>query len=69
MTHVLLAAVFVYRNFLSNMVLHSCRFWPSCSAYAQDALRKRGALRGTTLAMKRILRCHPFSAGGLDPVA
>lgn len=44
-----------------------CRFHPTCSAYAIEALDKYGALRGVTLAMKRLLRCHPWNPGGFDP--
>jgi putative membrane protein insertion efficiency factor len=46
----------------------SCRFYPSCSVYAIDALRKHGLFRGIILAAKRFLRCHPFNPGGYDPV-
>jgi len=45
-----------------------CRFYPSCSAYAVTALRRHGALKGTWLAARRLLRCHPWNPGGLDPV-
>lgn len=47
---------------------HQCRFEPSCSEYAASALRNRGPLLGTWLAAKRLCRCHPFAAGGLDPL-
>jgi len=45
-----------------------CRYYPSCSTYAVDALREHGPLRGTVLATRRLLRCHPWNIGGIDPV-
>ena len=58
-----------YRKFLSKLKKEpSCRFQPSCSAYAIEALEKRGALIGLILATWRIFRCNPFCAGGYDPV-
>jgi putative membrane protein insertion efficiency factor len=64
----LLLAVEAYRLLLSPLLGGHCRFWPSCSAYAEEALRRHGALRGTALAVRRVLRCHPFHAGGVDLV-
>jgi hypothetical protein len=57
----------VYRLF-SKYLPANCRFYPSCSEYAIEALRKHGALKGIALSLTRLLRCHPFSAGGYDPV-
>jgi hypothetical protein len=45
-----------------------CRFWPTCSAYAVDAIERHGAARGSVLALRRLLRCHPWGGGGVDPV-
>jgi putative membrane protein insertion efficiency factor len=57
-----------YRRFISPLLGPRCRFYPSCSAYALEAVRVHGALRGSWLAARRLGRCHPFHAGGLDPV-
>jgi putative membrane protein insertion efficiency factor len=58
----------MYQAALSPLLPASCRYYPSCSAYAIQALEKYGALRGGWLALRRIARCHPFRAGGFDPV-
>jgi putative membrane protein insertion efficiency factor len=65
---VLLLLVDAYRVVLSPLLGGHCRFWPTCSAYAEEAIRRHGALRGARLAVGRLLRCHPFHAGGIDPV-
>ena len=57
-----------YKIFLSPVLPQSCRYYPSCSEYAIDALGKHGVLRGGWLSIKRISRCHPFHEGGFDPV-
>ena len=57
-----------YRMFVSPLLGPRCRFYPSCSAYALEAIRVHGAARGSWLAVRRIGRCHPFHPGGLDPV-
>lgn len=65
------AAIFLidlYRRWLSPLLPPSCRFYPSCSAYAREAYLRHGFLGGTYLTAGRLLRCHPFNEGGLDPV-
>jgi len=57
-----------YRRFISPLLAERCRFYPSCSAYALEAVQVHGAVRGSWLAVRRLSRCHPFHAGGLDPV-
>lgn len=57
-----------YKKAISPLFVGSCRFSPSCSEYAEEALREYGVMRGAILAIWRILRCNPFSAGGYDPV-
>lgn len=64
----LLVLVEAYRVALSPLLGGYCRFVPSCSRYAEDALRRHGARRGLLLAARRLLRCHPFHPGGFDPV-
>jgi putative membrane protein insertion efficiency factor len=61
-------AVRVYELTLRPVIGANCRFYPSCSAYAREALTCHGAARGTALAVKRIARCHPWHPGGYDPV-
>ena len=64
----LLGAIRFYRRHISPMFPPCCRFQPTCSAYALEAVKKYGALKGGFLALKRILKCHPFHPGGYDPV-
>ena len=61
-------AVRGYQLLISPILPPSCRYYPSCSDYALDALHAHGARRGGWLALRRILRCHPWSSGGVDPV-
>ncbi|HUB00815.1 MAG TPA: membrane protein insertion efficiency factor YidD [Terracidiphilus sp.] len=72
MTRLLLATLAFYRRWVSP-ALHTaipggCRYLPTCSEYAATAIAVHGPLRGSALALRRILRCHPFARGGLDPV-
>jgi uncharacterized protein len=62
------AAVRAYQWTIRPLIGAHCRFWPSCSEYAVDALRAHGAAHGSALTIKRILRCNPWNEGGFDPV-
>ena len=64
----LIAAIRAYRFFLSPWLGNQCRFYPTCSQYALTAIERHGAVRGTWLALWRLLRCHPWHPGGIDPV-
>jgi putative membrane protein insertion efficiency factor len=68
LARVLLALIGFYRAAISPALGPSCRYSPSCSAYAAEAIAVHGAGRGSWLALRRLLRCHPFHAGGHDPV-
>jgi uncharacterized protein len=68
MKQLLLLLIKFYQFFISPLTGSNCRFYPSCSAYAVEAVQKYGSLKGSWLAAGRILRCHPFHAGGFDPV-
>ena len=68
MKRLLLALIFVYRRSISRVLPRRCRYEPTCSAYATEAIRRFGPLRGSALAAWRLLRCNPFSDGGFDPV-
>lgn len=65
----LIAPIRFYKFFLSPWVGQSCRFTPTCSSYAIEAIETQGALLGTYLATKRLCRCHPWAVGGHDPVS
>ncbi|MAK43355.1 MAG: membrane protein insertion efficiency factor YidD [Spongiibacter marinus] len=68
MQRLLIACIKFYRLCISPLIAPHCRFYPSCSHYAIDAIREHGALRGSWLALRRIGRCHPLNPGGYDPV-
>ena len=68
LTALLLFPVLFYQRFISPMTPPSCRFTPTCSQYAIEALQKHGPLKGLYLAIRRILRCHPWGGHGYDPV-
>jgi putative membrane protein insertion efficiency factor len=68
MRAVLAAPIRLYQRFISPLIAPRCRYHPSCSAYAVDAFRSFGVLRGLVLAGWRLLRCNPLSRGGIDPV-
>lgn len=63
-----LGAIRLYRLVVSPVLPPACRFLPTCSAYAMEAIERHGAAKGAWLAMRRLLCCHPFHAGGYDPV-
>lgn len=68
MKKVFLAPIRFYQKWISPGLPPSCRFYPSCSEYAYQAIEKYGVLRGGWLGLRRIVRCHPFNPGGFDPV-
>ena len=68
MKTVIILLIRFYQIFISPMFPPRCRFYPSCSQYALEAVQKKGAIKGSWLALKRILKCHPFHPGGYDPV-
>jgi putative membrane protein insertion efficiency factor len=67
-SHALLLLIEAYRVTLAPLIGGFCRYEPSCSRYAEEAVQRHGARRGSVLAVRRLLRCHPLRAGGYDPV-
>lgn len=68
LARIFIAMIRLYQYFLSPLLGAQCRFTPTCSHYAADALNKYGAVKGAYLASRRLLRCHPWCDGGYDPV-
>lgn len=68
MQSVMIAALKMYKRFISPLLPSACRYYPTCSVYTMDAIEKYGPLRGVWMGTKRIARCHPFHKGGYDPV-
>jgi putative membrane protein insertion efficiency factor len=66
--HILIGGLWLWRKFVSPLYGDVCKFYPSCSAYALEAVKVHGAAKGSWLAAKRLLRCQPWSLGGYDPV-
>ena len=64
----IIAAIKGYKILISPFTIRSCRYYPTCSEYAIEAIDRYGVVKGMLLGLKRILRCHPFSQGGFDPV-
>ncbi|MFA5658681.1 MAG: membrane protein insertion efficiency factor YidD [Oscillospiraceae bacterium] len=68
MKHLFIFLVRIYQKAISPFIPSRCRYYPSCSAYSVEALKKHGAIKGLILSAWRILRCNPWSKGGIDPV-
>ncbi|HJQ71021.1 MAG TPA: membrane protein insertion efficiency factor YidD [Blastocatellia bacterium] len=68
MKFVLIYLLRAYKMLISPLLPPACRFTPTCSEYAMEAIAKHGALRGSYMGLRRLLRCHPFHPGGYDPV-
>jgi putative membrane protein insertion efficiency factor len=68
MKQIVLLLIRGYRKLISPLIGHHCRFFPTCSIYTYEAIEKYGLLKGMFLGTKRLLRCHPFHPGGVDPV-
>lgn len=68
MKYIFLGLIKIYKTFISPFLPGACRFHPTCSEYAYEAIKRYGAFRGGWLGIKRISRCHPLNPGGIDPV-
>jgi putative membrane protein insertion efficiency factor len=63
-----LTALRIYKRWISPAIPSACRFYPTCSEYMMEAIERHGVLRGIGMGLRRLLRCHPFHQGGVDPV-
>ena len=68
MKRLLILVIRTYSYFVSPFIPSSCRYYPSCSSYAAEAIDRHGVFKGIALTLRRLSRCHPFHAGGCDPV-
>ena len=68
MRFLLITLIKAYKYFISPLLAPSCRFYPSCSSYGLEAIQLHGAAKGSYLTLRRLLKCHPFHEGGIDPV-
>jgi len=68
MKKTLISLIKLYRKYISPLKSPCCRFYPTCSQYAIEAIEKYGAFKGGIMAIKRVFRCHPYNPGGYDPV-
>ena len=68
MNRVLITIIIFYKKYISPLKPACCRFYPTCSEYAIEAIQKYGCFKGTFLSLKRLLKCHPYHPGGCDPV-
>ncbi|HOC08965.1 MAG: membrane protein insertion efficiency factor YidD [Clostridiales bacterium] len=68
MKNILIFIINIYRRFISPIKTGKCRFYPTCSEYAVQSIERYGAVKGMLMAIKRVLKCHPFHPGGYDPV-
>lgn len=68
MRYAFIAAIKIYAYAISPLLGNNCRFYPSCSTYSMEALKVHGVVIGCYLTLKRLLKCHPFHEGGIDPV-
>jgi uncharacterized protein len=68
MQRILILLIKGYRAILSPIMGNQCRYYPTCSCYTEEAIKRHGALRGSWLGLRRIARCHPWHEGGIDPV-